>query len=80
MMKKLLNNEKGFTLIEMLIVLAVISVLVLLVLPNAINILSAANEQGCEALNASAEAIEIANALTGDDATIPQAAFDRVCD
>lgn len=79
-MKKILKNEKGFTLVEMLIVLAVISILVLLVVPNAISILETANQQGCEALNSSSEALRIANELTGDNAEIPQASFDRVCD
>ena len=78
-MKKILN-EKGFTLVEMLIVLAVISILVLLIIPNAITILSTANEQGCEALNISSDALEIANELTGDNAEIPQSSFDRVCE
>ena len=78
-MKKILN-EKGFTLVEMLIVLAVISILVLLIIPNAITILGTANEQGCEALNISSDALEIANELTGDNAEIPQSSFDRVCD
>ena len=79
-MRKMLRNEKGFTLVEMLIVLAVISILVLLVVPNAISILGTANEQGCEALNSSSEALRIANQLTGDNAEIPQSSFDRVCD
>ena len=78
-MKKLIRNEKGFTLVEMLIVLAIISILVLLIVPNAISILGTANEQGCEALNTSSEALRIANELTGDNAEIPQASFDRVC-
>jgi len=79
-MKKMLKNEKGFTLVEMLIVLAVISVLVLLIIPNAISILSTANEQGCEALNTSNDALIISNQITGDNASIPQSSFDRVCD
>jgi len=79
-MKKLVKNEKGFTLVEMLIVLAVISILVLLVVPNAVGILNTANEQGCEALNTSSEALRIANELTGDNTEIPQSSFDRVCD
>ena len=79
-MKKILRNEKGFTLVEMLIVLAVISVLVLLVVPNAVSILGTANEQGCEALHSSSEALRIANELTGEDTEIPQSSFDRVCD
>ena len=79
-MKKLLKNEKGFTLVEMLIVLAVISILVLLIIPNAITILGTANDQGCEALYISSDALQIANELTGDDTAIPQSAFDRVCE
>jgi|GEM_PF-1565031 len=79
MIRKLLKNEKGFTLVEMLIVLAVISILVLLVIPNALTILGTANEQGCEALTSSDAALQIANDLTGDNASIPQESFDRVC-
>ena len=33
-MKKYLKNEKGFTLIEMMIVLLIISVLILITIPN----------------------------------------------
>ena len=79
MMKKVLNDE-GFTLVEMLIVLAVISILVLLVIPNALSILSTANEQGCEALNTSNDALIISNELTGGNAQVSQESFDRVCD
>lgn len=78
-MKRFLNN-RGFTLIEMMIVLAIISILVLLVIPNALSIFSSANEQGCQALHYSNDALLISNELTGDDATIPQESFDRVCD
>jgi len=49
------------------------------IIPNAITILGTANEQGCEALNTSSDALRIANELTGDNAEIPQASFDRVC-
>ena len=31
---KRINNEEGFTLIEMLIVLAIISILILIAIPN----------------------------------------------
>lgn len=79
-MRWVLKNEEGFTLVEMLIVLAIISILVLLIVPNAISILGTANEQGCEALNSSANALQIANELTGDNAEIPAASFERVCD
>ena len=63
-MKKL--NQKGFTLIEMMIVLIVISVLTLLVLPNASKYITKANEEGCEAYKASIEAQNTANQLVGD--------------
>lgn len=79
-MLKRLKCQKGFTLVEMLIVLAIISILVLLIFPNALQILGTANDQGCEALNASSNALDISNALTGDNAQIPQSSFDRVCD
>lgn len=79
-MKKIFKNEQGFTLVEMLIVLAVISILILLIVPNAITILGTANDQGCDALNISADALTISNELTGEDISIPQSSFDRVCD
>ena len=45
-MKKLINkNQKGFTLIEMMIVMVIISVLVILVIPNASDVLSKANNK-----------------------------------
>ncbi|MBA2873460.1 competence type IV pilus major pilin ComGC [Thermaerobacillus caldiproteolyticus] len=42
-------NEKGFTLIEMLIVLMVISVLLLITIPNVTKHNSMINNKGCEA-------------------------------
>ncbi|WP_152908487.1 prepilin-type N-terminal cleavage/methylation domain-containing protein, partial [Geobacillus stearothermophilus] len=42
-------NQKGFTLIEMLIVLMVISVLLLIAIPNIAKHNSMINEKGCEA-------------------------------
>ncbi|GAA0457892.1 competence type IV pilus major pilin ComGC [Alkalibacillus silvisoli] len=45
----MLKNEKGFTLIEMLIVLLIISVLLLLTIPNVIQHNTFVDEKGCEA-------------------------------
>lgn len=45
-----MKNQKGFTLIEMLIVLAVISVLLILFIPNLGDKSEGINEKGCEAL------------------------------
>ncbi len=44
-----MKNENGFTLIEMMIVLLVISVLLLITVPNATKNNQAINKKGCEA-------------------------------
>lgn len=48
-MMKILNNKKGFTLIEMMIVLVVISILLLALIPNMTKNQSVAADKGCEA-------------------------------
>ncbi len=45
----MLKNQKGFTLIEMMIVLLVISILLIITVPNVIKNNSSINEKGCEA-------------------------------
>ncbi|MDN4493314.1 competence type IV pilus major pilin ComGC [Ureibacillus aquaedulcis] len=42
-------NEKGFTLIEMLIVLLIISVLILVTIPNVTKHFTTIDNKGCEA-------------------------------
>jgi len=42
-------NEKGFTLIEMLIVLLVISILLIITVPNVVSQQKSINDKGCEA-------------------------------
>ncbi|WP_407268375.1 competence type IV pilus major pilin ComGC [Radiobacillus sp. PE A8.2] len=54
MMKKC-KNEKGFTLIEMLIVLTIVSVLLILIVPNLATQNTVAQDKGCEALVSLAE-------------------------
>ncbi|MFZ3577852.1 competence type IV pilus major pilin ComGC [Virgibacillus sp. DJP39] len=44
------NNQKGFTLIEMLIVLMIISVLIILIIPNLNEKSKDVYEKGCGAL------------------------------
>ncbi|MCR2820384.1 competence type IV pilus major pilin ComGC [Lederbergia panacisoli] len=44
------ENEKGFTLIEMMIVLLVITIILLVALPNVTKQSSSINEKGCEAM------------------------------
>ncbi|MFC7684725.1 competence type IV pilus major pilin ComGC [Ureibacillus sp. GCM10028918] len=43
------KNEKGFTLIEMLIVLLIISVLILVTIPNVTKHFATIDNKGCEA-------------------------------
>ncbi|MFK9093276.1 competence type IV pilus major pilin ComGC [Bacillus salipaludis] len=45
----MLKNEKGFTLIEMMIVMLVISVLLIVTIPNVAKHNSNINNKGCEA-------------------------------
>lgn len=45
-----MKNEKGFTLIEMLIVLLVITVLLLITIPNVTKHNSSIQEKGCDGL------------------------------
>ncbi|UTR14455.1 prepilin-type N-terminal cleavage/methylation domain-containing protein [Salipaludibacillus sp. LMS25] len=47
--KSILKTEKGFTLIEMMIVLVIISVLLLIVVPNLSKNQIVASDKGCEA-------------------------------
>lgn len=48
-MKKIINDEKGFTLLEMLMVMFIISVLLLLTIPNITKHKKGVDETGCEA-------------------------------
>jgi competence protein ComGC len=45
----MLKNEKGFTMIEMMIVLLVISVLLFVTIPNVTSQSNKINSKGCEA-------------------------------
>ncbi|SER49980.1 competence type IV pilus major pilin ComGC [Salipaludibacillus aurantiacus] len=47
--KKLLKGKSGFTLIEMMIVLVIISILLLIVVPNLTKNQEVASDKGCEA-------------------------------
>ena len=60
MKKQMKLTQKGFTLIEMLIVMAIVSILVVLVLPNAADTLTKANSTACKALTTSLEADALA--------------------
>lgn len=49
-MLKMFKNNSGFTLIEMLIVLSIISVLIILIVPNLGKSNQQVHDQGCDAL------------------------------
>lgn len=49
MIKKWLRCKKGFTLVEMLVVLMIISILLLIAIPNMTKNNEVANDKGCEA-------------------------------
>ncbi|HJF30593.1 MAG TPA: prepilin-type N-terminal cleavage/methylation domain-containing protein [Sporosarcina psychrophila] len=46
---KFINNARGFTLIEMMIVLLIISVLILIAIPNVTKHSKSIDEKGCNA-------------------------------
>ena len=46
---RLLKNQRGFTLIEMLIVMLIITVLIAIAIPNVTKQSSAVDEKGCKA-------------------------------
>ncbi len=45
----MVKNQKGFTLVEMLIVLLIISVLIIITIPNVTKHFASIDEKGCEA-------------------------------
>ncbi len=53
---KMLKKQSGFTLIEMLIVMSIITVLLLLIVPNVLGKGEKINETGCQALVAVVQA------------------------
>ena len=48
-MRKLLENNRGFTLVEMMIVLLIISVLILIPIPNVTKHSASIDEKRCRA-------------------------------
>jgi len=52
----MLKNSKGFTLVEMLVVMLIISVLLILIIPNLTNQTGNVNDKGCLALESVVQA------------------------
>ena len=64
-------NQKGFTLIEMMVVIAVISLLMLLIIPNAASILTSTTATSCEVLQSNINSLELTHGYT-QDATLQE--------
>ena len=80
MKKRIQMNQKGFTLIEMLIVMVIVGVLVLLVFPKASAVLEKTNQTGCEDFDQSVEAQKTSAELLGEplsESELNQIAKDR---
>ncbi|MGL5549794.1 MAG: competence type IV pilus major pilin ComGC, partial [Culicoidibacterales bacterium] len=43
------HKQAGFTLTEMMVVIAIVGILLIVVIPNAVNVLDSAKTQGCDA-------------------------------
>ena len=69
-MKKLLKNKKGFTLMEMLIVVAIIVILVAISIPTFSGSLDSAKEATDDANFRAAEAAAISAAMLGETGDI----------
>ncbi|CAG9619270.1 competence type IV pilus major pilin ComGC [Sutcliffiella rhizosphaerae] len=67
-------NERGFTLVEMLLVMLVITVLLLIMIPNITKNSSVIGDKGCEALVSMVDAQVQAYRL--DNGTIPSSIND----
>ncbi|KPB05210.1 competence protein ComG [Bacillus sp. CHD6a] len=83
-MRKYLMNDRGFTLVEMLLVMLVITVLLLIMIPNVTKNTSVIGDKGCEALLSMVEAQMQAyrldtgsNVTTIDDLNTPDYLADR---
>ena len=54
MMKR--TKQAGFTLTEMMVVIAIVGILLIVVIPNAVGVLDTAKDQGCGAYLKTVEA------------------------
>ncbi|MGM9941108.1 MAG: competence type IV pilus major pilin ComGC [Bulleidia sp.] len=61
------NTRKGFTLLEMTIVIIIISVIFLLSVPNVQKTLSVVNRKGCQAIEKTADAAILQYKLEYDE-------------
>lgn len=67
---KLVKNQNGFTLVEMLIVMMIISVLLILIIPNVIKQQGIINATGCDAFQKNIQA-QVQAYMLEQDGVIP---------
>src|SRR5699024_11489782 len=70
------KNNRGFTLIEMLIVLMIISVLIMLIVPNLSGKTKEVNDKGCDAL---VSVVQTQVDRSEEHTSELQSRFDLVC-
>ncbi|SDY55167.1 competence protein ComGC [Evansella caseinilytica] len=84
LLRKEVKNKRGFTLLEMMIVIVIISILLLIAVPNLAKNKDMANEKGCEATiellraQKTAYEIETGNTLTDLETLLAQKYVDRI--
>lgn len=61
------NDERAFTLVEMLVVLLIIAILILLIIPNIANKTDSIQDKGCSALIELVQAQVLAYELDNDN-------------
>lgn len=67
---KFIKNKDGFTLVEMLIVMMIISVLLILIIPNVIKQQEIINDTGCDAFQKNVQA-QVQSFMLENDGDIP---------
>ncbi len=70
MLKKMRNNEKGFTLVELIVVIAILGILATLLVPRIMgNVKDAERQREISNARTIASEVTVHNAMAGEDGT-----------